>query len=76
VVALAAVQFGFMLGGSIVVEAVFSMQGLGQLAWEAIGRKDFPVVQAIVMLLATIYILLTFLADILNAWLDPRIRVA
>lgn len=76
VVALAAVQFGFMLGGSIVVEAVFSMQGLGHLAWEAIGRKDFPVVQAIVMLLAAIYIALTLLADLLNAWLDPRIRVA
>lgn len=76
VVALAAVQFGFMLGGSIVVEAVFSMHGLGYLAWEAIARKDFPVVQAIVMLLAVIYIGLTLLADLLNAWLDPRIRVA
>ncbi|WP_407050783.1 ABC transporter permease [Methyloraptor flagellatus] len=76
VVAVAAVQFGFMLGGSIVVEAVFSMHGIGHLAWEAIGRKDFPVVQAIVLLLATIYIGLTFLADVLNAWLDPRIRVA
>ncbi|MCW1839752.1 ABC transporter permease [Prosthecomicrobium hirschii] len=76
VVALAAVQFGFMLGGSIVVEAVFSMHGLGHLAWEAIGRKDFPVVQAIVLLLASIYIGLTFLADLINAWLDPRIRVA
>lgn len=76
VVALAAVQFGFMLGGSIVVEAVFSMHGVGHLAWEAIGRKDFPVVQAIVLLLAGIYIGLTFLADLLNAWLDPRIRVA
>lgn len=76
VVALAAVQFGFMLGGSIVVEAVFSMHGLGHLAWEAIGRKDFPVVQAVVLLLATIYIALTFLADLINAWLDPRIRVA
>jgi len=76
VVALAAVQFGFMLGGSIVVEAVFSMHGLGHLAWEAIGRKDFPVVQAIVLLLATIYIGLTLLADLINAWLDPRMRVA
>ncbi len=76
VVALSAVQFGFMLGGSIVVEAVFSMHGLGHLAWEAIGRKDFPVVQAIVLLLASIYILLNLLADLLNAWLDPRIRVA
>jgi peptide/nickel transport system permease protein len=76
VVALAAVQFGFMLGGSIVVEAVFSMHGIGHLAWEAIARKDFPVVQAIVLMLAMIYIGLTFAADILNAWLDPRIRVA
>jgi peptide/nickel transport system permease protein len=76
VVALAAVQFGFMLGGSIVVEAVFSMHGIGHLAWEAIARKDFPVVQAIVLMLAVIYIGLTFAADILNAWLDPRIRVA
>ena len=76
VVALAAVQFGFMLGGSIVVEAVFSMHGIGHLAWEAIARNDFPVVQAVVLVLAAIYITLTFLADILNALLDPRMRVA
>jgi len=75
VVALAAVQFGFMLGGSIVIEAVFSMQGLGYLAWEAIARNDFPVVQAVVLILATIYVLLTFLADVANAFLDPRIRL-
>lgn len=76
VVALAAVQFGFMLGGSIVVEAVFSMHGVGHLAWEAIARNDFPVVQAVVLVLASIYITLTFLADVLNALLDPRMRVA
>lgn len=76
VVALAAVQFGFMLGGSIVVEAVFSMHGVGHLAWEAIARKDFPVVQAVVLILAAIYITLTFLADVINALLDPRMRVA
>jgi peptide/nickel transport system permease protein len=75
VVALAAVQFGFMLGGSIVIEAVFSMHGLGYLAWEAIARNDFPVVQAVVLILATIYIALTFLADVANAFLDPRIRL-
>jgi ABC-type dipeptide/oligopeptide/nickel transport system permease component len=76
VVALAAVQFGFMLGGSIVVEAVFSMQGLGHLAWEAIARNDFPVVQAVVLILALLYVTLTFLADLANAFLDPRIRLA
>jgi len=76
VVALAAVQFGFMLGGSIVIEAVFNMQGLGYLAWEAIARNDFPVVQAVVLILAVIYVALTFLADVANAFLDPRIRLA
>jgi peptide/nickel transport system permease protein len=76
VIALSAVQFGFMLGGSIVIEAVFSLQGLGQLAWEAIARNDFPVVQAIVLILAMIYIALTLLADLINALLDPRMRSA
>jgi len=75
VVALAAVEFGFMLGGSVVIETVFSLQGVGQLAWDAIARDDFPVVQAVVLLIALIYIVLTLLADLLNAVLDPRIRV-
>lgn len=75
VVALAAVQLGFMLGGSIVIESVFALHGVGHLAWVSISRSDLPVVQAIVLLLATIYVVLTFLGDILNAFLDPRIRV-
>ncbi|MBL8671420.1 MAG: ABC transporter permease [Alphaproteobacteria bacterium] len=76
VVALTAVQLGFMLGGSVVIETVFALNGLGYLAWEAILHNDFPVVQAIVLLVSGIYILLTLLADLANAWLDPRIRVA
>ena len=75
VVAVAAVQFGFMLGGSIVIESVFSLHGVGYLGWEAISRADFPVVQAIVLILACIYVVLTLLADMLSAVLDPRIRV-
>ena len=75
VVALAAVQLGFMLGGSIVIESVFALHGIGHLAWVSISRSDLPVVQAIVLLLAMIYVVLTFLGDILNAFLDPRIRV-
>jgi peptide/nickel transport system permease protein len=75
VVSLAAVQFGFMLGGSIVIETIFAINGLGFLAWESIQRADLPMMQAIVLVLACFYILLTFLADMLNAFLDPRIRV-
>lgn len=74
VVSIAAVQLGFMLGGSIVIETVFALHGVGFLAWESIGKNDFPVVQAVVMVLAIIYIGLTLFADILNALLDPRLR--
>ncbi len=76
VVSLAAVQFGFMLGGSIVIETIFSINGLGFLAWESIQRADLPMMQGIMLVLSVIYIVLTFLADLLNAFLDPRIRVA
>ena len=75
VVAIAAVQLGFMLGGSIVIESVFSVPGVGFLAWESVSKNDFPVVQAVVLILAVIYIGLTLLADLLNAVLDPRLRV-
>jgi peptide/nickel transport system permease protein len=74
VVSIAAVQLGFLLGGSVVIETVFALHGVGFLAWESISKNDFPVVQAVVLVLSIIYICLTLLADILNAILDPRIR--
>lgn len=75
VVALTAVQLGFLLGGSIVIETVFALDGLGYLAYQAIAQKDFPVIQAVLMLLSIGYVLLTLAADLVNAWIDPRIRV-
>ncbi len=76
VVALTAVQLGFLLGGSVVIETIFALDGLGYLAYQSITYKDFPVMQLIVLLLSVIYVVLTLAADIANAWLDPRIRVA
>jgi ABC-type dipeptide/oligopeptide/nickel transport system permease component len=76
VVALAAVQLGFLLGGSVVIETIFALNGLGYLAYQSITYKDFPVMQTIVLLLSGIYVLLTLASDIANAWLDPRIRVS
>ncbi len=76
VVALAAVQLGFLLGGSIIIETIFALDGLGYLAYQSITYKDFPTTQAVVLLLSVVYILLTFVADLVNAWLDPRLRVA
>lgn len=75
VVSVSAVQLGFMLGGSVVIETIFAMQGVGYLAWEAISLSDLPVAQAIVLMIAAIYIILTIFSDIINAWLDPRIRI-
>lgn len=75
VVSIAMVQFGFLLGGSIVVESVFALNGIGLLAWNAIQRSDYPVVQAIVMIVAVVFVLLNFLADVLNVALDPRMRL-
>lgn len=74
-VSLTAVQFGFLLSGSIVVESVFALNGLGRLGWESIIRSDLPTVQAIILVLSGIFILLTTCADILTAWIDPRARV-
>jgi ABC-type dipeptide/oligopeptide/nickel transport system permease component len=76
VVALTAVQLGFLLGGSVVIETIFALDGLGYLAYQSITYKDFPVMQIIVLLLSVIYVLLTLASDIANAWLDPRIRVS
>ncbi len=76
VVSLLAVTFGFLLGGSVIVELVFALNGIGLLAFQSIVRADFPVVQAIIVFVSFAYIGLTLLADVVNAWLDPRIRLA
>jgi peptide/nickel transport system permease protein len=76
VVSVSAAQFGYMLAGSVVVESVFAINGAGRLAWESILRSDLPTVQALVLCFSLIYVILTFVADVLNAWLDPRMRLA
>jgi len=75
IVSLTAVSLGFLLGGSVIVESVFALNGIGFLAFQSILRTDFPVVQSIVVFVSFAYIGLTFLSDIVNAYLDPRIRL-
>jgi peptide/nickel transport system permease protein len=74
VVGISAAQLGTMLAGSVVVESVFAIPGAGRLAWESILRSDLPTVQALVLCFALIYVVLTLLADLLSAWLDPLAR--
>lgn len=75
-VSLAALQLGVLLSGSIVIESVFALNGLGRLAWESLLRADLPVVQAVILILSLVYVVLTTAGDLVNAWLDPRIRGA
>ena len=75
VVSLIAVSLGFLLGGSVIVESIFALNGIGFLAFQSIVRADFPVVQSIIVFISFAYIVLTFLSDVVNAWLDPRIRL-
>ncbi|MEQ8235137.1 MAG: ABC transporter permease [Gammaproteobacteria bacterium] len=65
-------QLGAVLGGAVVTEAVFGWPGLGLLAVDSIHRRDYPVVQACVLLIALVYVVVNTLTDLACAWLDPR----
>jgi peptide/nickel transport system permease protein len=67
-------SFGFVLGGSVIVEAVYSWPGLGQLTYQAINELDYPVIQGIFLLFSAAVIFFNLLADVLYGYLDPRIR--
>ena len=75
VVSVLTIQLGYKLGGSVITETVFALNGLGRLAYESILGADVPTVQMLVFFFALVFIVLTVLGDILNAWLDPRMRV-
>lgn len=73
-VTLAGLQFGTLLGGAVIVETVFSRQGIGRLAVNAIVAKDYTVVQGVVLFVAAAYVLINLAIDVLYVFLDPRIR--
>lgn len=74
VVTIAGLQFGFLLGGSVVVETVFSIPGMGRLLIDSIAFRDYPVVQAVILLFSLEFILVNLLVDILYKALNPKIR--
>ncbi|MFG3099160.1 ABC transporter permease [Streptomyces sp. NPDC048182] len=74
VVTLLGMQTGHLLGGAVLVEAIFAWPGLGRLAEQALTRRDYPVVQDLLLLLVTVFVLVQLLTDLVHAWLDPRIR--
>jgi peptide/nickel transport system permease protein len=74
VLTVIALEFAFLLGGLVVTEQVFNLNGLGLLFVQAIAHRDYTLTQALVLLVATTFIVVNFLVDLAFAWIDPRIR--
>ena len=74
VVTVIGLEFAFLIGGLVVTEQVFNLNGIGKLFVQAVARSDFTMVQALVLLIAAFFIAVNFVIDLLYAWLDPRIR--
>ncbi|MFQ5469011.1 MAG: nickel ABC transporter permease [Gammaproteobacteria bacterium] len=75
VITLIGLQFGTLLAGAVITEIVFSWPGIGSLTIDAINRRDYPVLQAAVLLITVTYVVINTLTDLVYAWLDPRIRL-
>jgi peptide/nickel transport system permease protein len=76
VVTLVGLQLGLLLSGAVLTETIFALPGLGRLTITSVLARDYPVVQGVVLIGATIFVLANLLIDVLYAWLDPRIRYA
>jgi peptide/nickel transport system permease protein len=74
VLTIMSLEFAFLLGGLVVTEQVFNLNGLGMLFVQAISHRDYTLTQALVMLVATFFLFVNFFVDIAYAWIDPRIR--
>jgi peptide/nickel transport system permease protein len=74
VVTVVGFQFGGLLGGSIIVETIFSMAGMGKLLYTSILNRDYPVIEGVAITMVAIYIFLNMFVDLIYMYLDPRVR--
>jgi peptide/nickel transport system permease protein len=74
VLTVIALEFAFLIGGLVVTEQVFNLNGIGLLFVQAVAHRDYTLIQALVMLVAGIFIFVNFAMDVMYAWIDPRIR--
>jgi len=74
IITIIALQFGYLLGGAVLTETVFVYPGLGRLLVDAISRRDYPVVQASILLIVVLFVMINFIVDIVYTYLDPKIK--
>src|SRR5258707_15181841 len=74
VITVVGLQFGFLIGGAVIVEAVFAMPGVGMLLINAIFNRDYPVVQGGMLVIAVVFVMVNLLTDLLYGLVNPRIR--
>ena len=75
VITLAAIQLGTLLGGAVITESVFGLPGVGRYVLDAIRNRDYPIVQAVIVMIAGVYVVLNLIVDLLYGWVDPRVRL-
>jgi peptide/nickel transport system permease protein len=75
VVTLSGVEFGYLLGGAVIVEEIFALPGIGRLVLDAINQRDYALVQGTVLFIAFNFLIVNLIVDLLYAALDPRIRL-
>jgi peptide/nickel transport system permease protein len=76
VITVAGIQIARLLGGAVIVETIFGLPGIGRYVFEAIGTRDYPVVQGVTLVVALVFVLVSLIVDVLYALVDPRLRTA
>jgi len=76
VLTLVGVEVGYLLGGTVIIEQIFALPGLGRLALNAISQRDYALIQGVTLFIAVTFMLVNLVVDVIYAWLDPRISYA
>jgi peptide/nickel transport system permease protein len=74
IVTVIGIQLGYLLGGAVIIEAIFGVPGIGRLALDGINMRDYPVVQGTVLFITSVFVFINLAVDVLYAYLDPRIH--
>jgi len=69
------IQFGYLLGGTLIIEQIFSLPGLGTFMLQAISDKDLPVIQGVVLTVATAFVMINLIVDVVYGYLNPKVRL-